>query len=279
MLTSILGRGADAKEALTTEAVKYAGMKMKPLVGGVAFMASPVASNEDLMAGFAFARDVLKAKEVYVSGRPHGEADFFLMQADKNPNRTGLEWIAKAAGLTLRSFTDLTTAMDAGTIKGLYAIGAEVPEAEDVFAKRAEKLDLFVVSATNTSQVTAAAHAVLAAASHAEDEGTFTQEAGITQRFRRAFPPKGASQPHWKWAVDLALELGTEIKAMSSRDIFRAMAPNVPELKDFAWDKLAPMSQSRPGIATMAAGADGRPPGWREQGVPSMRGLNIPQGT
>ncbi len=279
VLSSVLGRGADSREASNAEAVKYAAMKLQPLAGGVAVMASPVASNEDLLAGLAFARDVLKAKQIYVSGRPAGAADFFLMQADKNPNRKGLEWIAAAYGLAVKPFTDLTAALDAGTIKALYAIGADVPEADEVFAKRTEKLELFIVNATNTSKVTAAAHVLLATTSHVEDEGTFTQEAGITQRFRRAFPPKGAAQPSWKWAVDLALELGNEIKAMSSRDVFRSMASAVPELKDFAWDKLAPMSKIRPGITTMASGADGRPPGWREDGIPNMRGLSTPQGT
>ncbi len=279
VLQSVLGRGADAKEATRAEAVKYAGMKLKPLAGGVAVMASPVASNEDLMANLAFARDVLKVTQVYVSGRADGEKDFFLMQADKNPNRKGLEWVAAAFGLTLKPFTELTAAIDSGQVKALFAIGADVPEADDVFAKRAEKLELFVVAATNESKVTAAAHAVLATASHVEDEGTFTQEAGITQRFRRAFPPKGESQPAWKWAVDLAAELGHDLKATNSRDVFRAMAPSVPQLKDFAWDKAAPMNKTRPGISTMAASADGRPPGWREQGIPSVRGLNTPQGT
>lgn len=276
VLHSTLGRAAEAKDALPAEAVKYVAMKLKPLVGGVAVMVSPTLSNEDLLASLAFARDVLKVTQIFVSGRHDGDADFFLMQADKNPNRKGLEWVAKAYGLTVEPFTTLTAALSQGSVKALFAIGSEVPEADADFAKRAEKLELFMMIATHHSEVTGAAHAVFAAASHVEDEGTFTQEAGITQRFRRAFPPKGAAQPTWKWAIDLALELGHEIKAMNSRDVFRALAPAVPELKDFAWDKLAPMSQTRPGISTMAAGADGRPPGWREQGVPSMRGLSTP---
>ncbi len=61
-------------------------------------MASPLASNEDLMAGLSFARDVLGAKSIYVTGRAAGEADKILMTADKNPNRKGLEWIARGAG-------------------------------------------------------------------------------------------------------------------------------------------------------------------------------------
>ena len=271
----VIGRGADAKEAHAAEAVKYAGMKLQPLLGQVAFLASPVASNEDLLAGFAFARDVLKTSTVYVGGRANGESDFFLMQADKNPNRKGLEWIAKAFGLTVQPFDALTKAMDAGSVKALFALGHEVPEADDTWAARTEKLELFVMTATNESKATGPAHVVLPAATHVEDEGTFTQADGITQRFRRAFPPRGEARPHWRWVADLAKELGSDLAVASSREVWKKLSPSVPELASFEWDKHAPMNQTRPGISTMAAASDGRPPGWREQGVPNLRGLTI----
>lgn len=274
-----LGRGADVKDVTNADALKTAVEKLKALEGKVAFMASPVASNEDLLAGLAFARDVLKVKSVFVSGRPAGEADNFLLQADRNPNRKGLEAIAKGFGLELKAFNELTAAMDKGTVTALFGLGAEVPEADDVFAARAMKLELFVLSATNESKVTEAAHVVLAASVHVEDEGSFTQGDGITQRVRRAYPPKGHSQPHWKWAVDLARAMGLEMKATSSREIFKQLSPSVPELAAFEWDKKAPMNQKRPGISTMAAAADGRPAGFREQGIPNLRGLSLPPGT
>ena len=274
-----LGRGAEVKDVTQAEALRVAVEKLKGHAGKVAFMASPVASIEDLLAGLAFARDVLKVKSVYVSGRPSGEADHFLLTADKNPNRRGLEVIAKAYGLELKPFTELTQAIDTGTVKALFGLGHEVPEEDEVFAARAQKLELFVVSATNESKVVEAAHVVLAAAAHVEDEGTFMQGDGIIQRFRRAYPPKGDSQPHWKWAVELARQLGLEMKATSSREIFKQLGPGVPELATFEWDKKAPMNQKRPGISTMASSADGRPPGWREQGIPNLRGLTLPPGT
>lgn len=273
---AVLGRGADAKEAPAAEAIKYAAMKLQPLLGSVAFLASPVASNEDLLAGFAFARDVLKTSTVYVGGRADGQADFLLMQADKNPNRRGLEWIAKAFGLTVQPFDALTKALDADLVKALFALGHEVPEADDAWAARTEKLELFVLSATNESKATGPAHVVLPAATHVEDEGTFTQADGITQRFRRAFPPRGEARPHWRWVAELAKELGNDLAVASSREVFKKLAPSVPELASFEWDKQAPVNQTRPGISTMAAASDGRPPGWREQGVPNLRGLSIP---
>ncbi len=273
LLMPVIGKGSDAREATNAEAVKYAAMKLKPVAGAVAFAVAPTVSNEDLLASFAFARDVLLAKSVYVTGRAPGAADHFLMTADKNPNRKGLEWIAKGFGLELMPFTAFTAALDKNEIKSIYMVGADVPEDAEVFAKRLGGVELLVTAAMHETPVTGAAHVQLPAASHVEDEGTFTQEAGITQRVRRAFPPRGEAWPAWKWAVELGRELGAAMPHATSRDVFRALAPQVAELKDFEWDKRTPMNVKNPGIATVPASADGRPPGWREQGAPRIRGI------
>jgi NADH-quinone oxidoreductase subunit G len=270
----LIGQGNAARETHFADAVVQAGQKLKGF--NVAVMVSPTFSNEDLMAALALARDGLKTKAVYVSGRPAGVGDKFLMTPDKNPNRKGLEWIAKGFGIELKPFSDLTALLDKNSVKALLSVGAEVPEDEAQFVKRLSGVDTFVAVAVNENQVTAAAHLVLGASAHVEDEGTFTQEAGITQRVRRAYPPKGDSRPVWNISVALAKELGLELKIGSARDAFKTFSSAVPELKDYAWDKNAPMNQTRPGIGTMASGADGRPPGWREQGVPSIRGLTLP---
>ncbi len=277
VLQSRVGKAADVKDVSRAELIKQLAEKLKPVAGQLAFAVSPMLSNEDLLAAFAFAKESLSAKVAYVTGRAAGQADDFLMQADKNPNRKGLEWIAKAAGVELKAFADLTQAIDKGQVRGLVAFGADVPESADAFAKRLEGVELVAVVAQNDSPVTAQAGFVLAQSSHVEDEGSFTQADGITQRVRRAFPPKGDSAPAWKWAVDLSAALGGQVKATSSREVWKALAGQVPELASFEWDKQAPMNQARPGISILASGSDGRPPGWREQGSPNVRGLTLVQ--
>jgi NADH-quinone oxidoreductase subunit G len=282
VLTSTLGRGAEAHEAKATEVVAQLGAKLKPLLGqgGLAVAVSPTLSNEDLLAVAKVAKDGLQVTALYVTGRAAGEKDFFLMTADKNPNRAGLTAIAKAAGLTLQPFEALTAALDSGAVKALLAFGHHVPEDAEAFARRAAKLELFAVTASNESKASAEAHAVLAATSVVEDEGSFTQEAGITQRARKAFPARGEAQPVWKWAAELAREVGHPVEwGTSAREVFVKLSPAVPELAGFDWDRQAPPNQLKPGIGTMPTGADGRPPGWREQGVPNLRGLTLPKET
>ena len=83
-----------------------------------------VAANEDLLAGLTFAKNVLQIRSVVVGGRPNGEADHWLLTADRNPNRRGMEAIAKALGLALVRLEDLTASIQGGKVKALYAIGA-----------------------------------------------------------------------------------------------------------------------------------------------------------
>ncbi len=273
-LASLGGRGPNPPEASKQEAVKLAAMKLKPLIGQkIGVLASPLCSNEDLLAGLLFAKDVLEVKKVYVGGRPAGQADHYLMTADKNPNSKGLEWIAAAYGLTLSPFDELLQAMESGEVKALYALGCELPGDAAAFERAARKLELFVAQAINESPVTAQAHVLLATSTHVEDEGTFVQQDGIVQRFRKAYPPRGESQPHWKWASELSREMaGTDAYA-SSREVFKALAAKVPELAGFDWDGKAPPSQLRRGLNPLPAAADGRPPGYREMGVPRVKGI------
>ena len=148
-LYPLVGRGPDARETTREEAVREAAAKLKPLANaqGLAVLASPVASNEDLLGTLSFAKNALGVREVYCSGRPPGKADHYLMTADKNPNRKGLEWIAKGLGLALKSFADFTEAVSKKQIKAVYVVGAEVPVDEAPFAAMLEPLELVVTQA------------------------------------------------------------------------------------------------------------------------------------
>jgi NADH-quinone oxidoreductase subunit G len=267
--------GTAQPELSHREAVAAAAKVLKGIAGNkdLAVLASPLASNEDLLAALTFAKATLRTTTVYVGGRPQGAADHYLMTADKNPNRKGLEFIAKGLGLTLKPFEELTSAIGSGRVKALYAVGTEVPGNEDAFAQAAAGLDVFVAQAMNESAVTAQATVLLPANVHIEDEGSFVQVDGLIQRFRKAYPAKGDAVPHWKWAAELTRELGGTAAWTSAREVFRELAPQVAEFAEFNWDKQSPPDREKPGINPLPAGADGRPAGYREFGAPRVRGI------
>ncbi len=280
VLAARTGRHTGTAEAATPvvsqrEAAAAAAAALKGLAGdkALAVLASPLASNEDLLASLTFAKSTLRVTTVYVGGRPDGAADHYLMTADKNPNRKGLEFIAKGLGLTLKPFADLVSAISGGKVRALYAVGTEVPGDEAAFAQAAGKLEVFVAQAMTESAVTAQATVLLPANVHIEDEGSFVQMDGIVQRFRKAYPTKGEAMPHWKWAAELTRALGDAATWTSAREVFRELGPKVAEFAEFNWDKMSPPDREKPGINPLPAGADGRPPGYREFGAPRVRGL------
>ena len=277
VLSSVVGRqqgtGVARPEIARREAVQAAARALADVKGRVAVLASPVASNEDLLASLTFAKVSLGAKEVYVGGRPQGAADHYLMTADKNPNRKGLELIAQGLGLTLKPFEELVKAMDGGRVKALYAVGTEVPGDATAFVQAAAKLDVFVAQATNESPLTAQATVLLPACVHVEFDGTFVQVDGIIQRFRKAYPAKGDAVAHWALAAELTREMGGTAAWTSSREVFRELGKAVSAFAEFDWDKSAPPDREKPGINPLPTAADGRPPGYREFGAPRVRGI------
>ncbi len=270
-----VGRAEDRREVTAAEALQRATLQLKAMAGTaeLAVLVSPLCSNEDLLAGLTFAKDALGVRQLYLGGRPDGDKDAFLMRADKNPNRKGLEWIASGLGLALLPFSALLKAIEAGAVKALYVLGAEVPAGDADIARTLPKVEFIAVQATNTSPLTEAADVVLPAATHVEDEGSFVQEDGLVQRFRRAYPPRGATQSHWKWAVDIMREFGFPLTYASAQDVFRELSIKVPQLSGFAWEKEAPPLKTTRGLQPLPTAADGRPPGYREFGVPRVRGI------
>ncbi|WNG48923.1 2Fe-2S iron-sulfur cluster binding domain-containing protein [Archangium minus] len=276
VLSAVVGRqqgGTARPEVARKEAIKAAAKALGEVKGKVAVLASPLASNEDLLATLTFAKGTLGAKEIYVGGRPQGDADHYLMTADKNPNRKGLELIAAGLGLALRPFDELVKAIDGGKVRALYAVGTEVPGNVETFAQAAAKLDVFVAQAMNESPLTAQATVLLPASTHVEYDGSFVQMDGIVQRFRKAYPSKGDAVAHWALAAELTRELGGTAAWTSSREAFRELGKQVAEFAQFDWDKAAPPDREKPGINPLPTAADGRPPGYREFGAPRVRGL------
>src|SRR4029078_2182232 len=152
------------------------------------------------------------------------------MTRHKNPNRKGMEVIARGLELTLKPFSELGQAINAGKVKALYAVGGEVPVDPTLVAHGFGRLEYLVLQSSNESAITAQAHVLLPSAVHVEDEGSFTNLDGGTQRFRRAHPGRAEARAHWALAVAVAQEFGFPWTQTSARDVFREWAPRIPEL-------------------------------------------------
>ncbi len=89
--------------------------------------------------------------------------------------------------------------------------------------------DFVVVQELFQTETTAFADVVFPAASFAEVDGTFTNNAGNVQRVRKAIEPIHQSKPDWMITSLIAREMGTEFGYdFSSSMVFKAIADSLP---------------------------------------------------
>jgi NADH-quinone oxidoreductase subunit G len=268
------GRGAMSKPLAREPALEKGAAALRALRtdkggGRLAVLLSPLATLEDLLVAALVAREGLGLTEVYAGGRPDGWSDEILKRADENPNRKGLELVAAAMELTLRPFSDLVASLAAGTVTGVWAVGAEIPDPEA--AAHFGRLATFVCQAYNTGPVSEAATVLLPAAPHSETDGTFVNFEGRAQRFELAYWPQGQSRPHWALAAELGRALGLSYRWASAREVFLDLGRRLGDaLGGFSWDSM-PSVVRRRGLVPLRAGTvDGRPAGYRERVPPEI---------
>jgi len=143
------------------------------------------------------------------------------------------------SGLTL---TEMITAIYEGKIKALYVIGENpvLSEPDIKHVKEAlAKLELLVVQDIFLTETAALAHIVLAAASFAEKDGTFTNTERRVQRIRQAIAPIGNSRPDWWITAQLARRMGGKgFDYNSPTDIMAEINHLTTSYGGITWDRL-----------------------------------------
>ncbi len=126
---------------------------------------------------------------------------------------------------------DLVPAIEAGTIKALYVVGADPALAlpgDERTREALRRLDALVVQDSFPTDTAAEADVVLASAVAFEEEGTFTNGERFVQRVRQAAPLRGESRPDWAIVQQLANALGADWVYGSPADVMREIAEVVP---------------------------------------------------
>ena len=99
--------------------------------------------------------------------------------------------------------------------------------------------DFVVVQELFQTETTDHADVVFPAASFAEVDGTFTNNAGNVQRVRKAIEPTNQSKPDWMITSLIAREMGTEFDYdLSASAVFKAIADSVPAYEGLRYPML-----------------------------------------
>ena len=113
-------------------------------------------------------------------------------------------------------------------------IGGSIQDASVLSGK-----DFVVVQELFQTETTAFADVVFPAASFAEVDGTFTNNAGNVQRVRKAIDPVHQSKPDWMITSLIAREMGTEFGYdFSASMVFKAIADSVPAYEGLRYPSL-----------------------------------------
>ena len=126
----------------------------------------------------------------------------------------------------------------------------------------AEK-DFVVVQELFETETTEYADVVFPASSFAEVDGTFTNNAGLVQRVRKAIEPMHQSKPDWMITSAIAKEMGVEFGYNNAASaVFRSISTSVPAYSGIRYpdlkDESNPVQVKHP-IASSATNDLGRP--------------------
>ncbi len=114
------------------------------------------------------------------------------------------------------------------TIHGIYIAGSFFQETLSASEAALGKLDFLVVQELFETETTRFADVVLPAASFAEIDGTFTNNAGQVQRVRQSIPPVNQAKSDWMITAQLARELGVDFGfELSASAVFSEIAERV----------------------------------------------------
>ncbi|HEY9724346.1 MAG TPA: 2Fe-2S iron-sulfur cluster-binding protein [Oscillatoriaceae cyanobacterium] len=216
--------------------------------GSVAVVGSPTSSVEDLFTLQAFAQKVLKTESVYgYSPIPDGDADDFLIRADKTPNRTGVRYLGYN--------TDKQALLDG--LRGVkLAIVSNNNLAQDSeLAAALKQVPTVVYLTTHLDETAALAQVVLPLASHAEKYGSFINYAGRLQRFYMAFAPQGDALSEMEFFSTLGHRLDRAFGYGDIEEVWKDLRGRFAELGELTWYGLGDEGFQLPSLARQPAAA------------------------
>ncbi|MDP7464675.1 MAG: molybdopterin-dependent oxidoreductase, partial [SAR324 cluster bacterium] len=149
-------------------------------------------------------------------------------QAKLDPNK----------GLTV---VEITEAIHAGTIKGMYIMG-ENPAMSDPDLEHARaalaKLEHLVVQDMFLTETAAYADVILPASAFPEKAGTFTNTNRQVQMGRPALDLPGDARQDWWIIQEIANRLGLDWSYTGPKDVYDEMRQTMKSLNGIPWNRL-----------------------------------------
>lgn len=149
----------------------------------IAFIASAQESNEEIDAFYRLADEIFDVNEVYYSFNNPAEkySDEILISDDKNANSSHIK------KLGLKAVSEIPASAKAVVVQRDL-------NSEDLKAIKEKGLEVVLLFSVNETDLDEMAHVIFPIPSFAEQEGHFTNQNGLIQKFDKAFDPRGEAK-------------------------------------------------------------------------------------
>jgi len=218
------------------EAIATAGDKLSAFDGGeIAVIASARMTNEELFMVNRLVRH-LKIGHVDTVARL-GEADGYLISADRNPNTNGVKLVLGLddPGSQIEA---IKLGIEQGRIKAVIALQENLVDDAGFSTSLLGKLD-FLLSTYPLANATAdASDVVLPGACWAEKSGTMINATGRLQRLNKVVDGPGQTLESWEIVRDLIQATGGGNGIYAVTDIFKQLAAEVSEFNGITWGQI-----------------------------------------
>ena len=246
-LTDPLVRGQEGHEAASwVDAMGAAADALgRCEANEIALIVSGRMTNEELFLARRLA-SVLRTEFIDIVPR-EGEADEYLVAADRNPNTQGAKLVLgiEEPG---KGLEEIRKGIAQGRIKALVVLQENLIDDAGFTAEELGKLDFVLQSYPLANPTAEAADVVLPGACWAEKSGTMINRTGRLQRLNRAVDGPGQTLEPWEIIRDLIQAMGGGNGIYLIEDLFKQMAGEIPEFEGLTLSKVG--SQGLPLIET-----------------------------
>jgi len=234
----MLKERGDHKVATHGEAIRYAAALLKAFKPGqVAIVASARMTNEELYL-VSKLQEVVKADLVDVVPRD-GEADDYLVAADKNPNTAGAKLLLTGRANPGSKLSKIRKGVESGEIKAVLALGEDLTAEGAGFSEEMlGKLRFLLYLGTDGNSTAKVAHVVLAGSGSQEKRGSMINVTGRLQRLGGGAIAPGNAADDWELLRDIIAELGGGNGIYMIEELIKEMSENVSKLKGLSLGKI-----------------------------------------
>lgn len=217
-------------------AVAAAAERLRGYQGSeIAVIVSARMTNEELLMAKRLIA-LLDAGQVAAVPRG-GEADGYLVSADRNPNTNGVKLVLGMDDPAAK-LEEIRSGLSGGTVKALVVLQENLIDDAGFTVEDLGRAD-FVLSTYPLANPTAdASDVVLPGACWAEKSGTMINVTGRLQRLNRAIDGPGLTLEPWEIIRDLIQALGGGNGIYSVDEIFKQLASEYPEFEGLTLSKV-----------------------------------------